>query len=245
MSIRELRDLNGISGSVIHPGQNLRVRPMPGLGGSAQSRTTPEGMDWSVFNVPVKGVYRIQAPNGPYYYETPKASFQKSPGYFEESTISAPVAYKHARLLWNTFEETVEGMGQVSNRLAGWHFVLDPGHGGIDPGTTVRAKDSEGKIFTIVEDEYVHDIALRVYVLLKLNGADVTMTLLSPNHLLRQNSPAANTFVHDRNEVFNSEAWNKRDRAQAWPRGGQTYLNAGSTWPRRLFAGCPQTVRSS
>ncbi len=239
MSLRELRDLNGISGSVIYPGQNLRVRPMPGLGGIAKSRKTPEGMDWSVFNVPVQGVHRIQAPNGPYYFEPPRAKFQKNANYFEESLISAPVAYRHAKLLWDTFEKTVDGMGQVSHSLAGWHFVLDPGHGGIDPGTTVRAKDSEGKIFTIVEDEYVHDIALRVYVLLKLHGAEVTMTLLSPNHLLRQNSPAANTFVHDRNEVFNSAAWNKRDRAAAWPRGGQKYLDARINVAKEAFRGAP------
>ncbi len=239
MSLRELRDLNGISGSVIHPGQNLRVRPIPGLGGSERSRKTPYGLDWSIFNVPVKGVYRIQAANGPYYYEAPRSKNQKHAGYFEESSISAPVAYRHARSLWETFEKTVDGLGKVSNRLAGWHFVLDPGHGGIDPGTTVRAKDSAGKTFTIVEDEYVYDIAVRIFVLLKLNGADVTMTLLSPNHLLRQNSPVANTFVHDRNEVFNSASWNKRDRPAAWPKGGQKYLNARIDVARNAFKGVP------
>ena len=239
MSLRELRDLNGVSGSVIHPGQHLRVRPMPGLGGSKSSRKTPDGLDWSIFNVQVKGVYRIQAANGPYYYEAPRSKSQKHAGYFEESLISAPVAYRHARSLWETFEKTVDGMGKISNRLAGWHFVLDPGHGGIDPGTTVRAKDSAGKTFTIVEDEYVYDIAMRIFVLLKLNGADVTMTLLSPNHLLRQNSPVSNTFVHDRNEVFNSATWNKRDRPAAWPKGGQKYLNARIDVARNAFKGVP------
>lgn len=239
MSLRELRELNGISGSVIHPGRHLRVRPMPGLGGSTSSRKTPDGLDWSAFNVPVKGVYRIQSANGPYYFEAPRAKYQKRADYFEESSISAPVAYRHARLLWETFEKTVNDMGKVSDRLAGWHFVLDPGHGGIDPGTTVRAKDGEGKTFTIVEDEYVYDITLRVYVLLKLNGADVTLTLLSPNHLLRQNSPASSTFVHDRNEVFNSAAWNKRDRPSAWPKGGQKYLDARIDVARKAFKGVP------
>ncbi|MEN8006518.1 MAG: LysM peptidoglycan-binding domain-containing protein [Candidatus Krumholzibacteriota bacterium] len=240
MSLRELRDLNGISGSVIHPGQNLRVRPMPGLGGKASSRQTASGLDWSVVNVPVRGVYRIQAANGPYYYEAPKAKYQKHSNYFEESSISPPVAYRHARLLWESFEKEVAGMGRVGNRLAGWHFVLDPGHGGIDPGTTVRAKDSEGKTFTIVEDEYVYDIALRVYVLLKLNGADVTLTLLSPNHLLRQNSPASRTFVHDRNEVINSASWNKRDRPEAWPKGNQKHLDARVNVAKRAFKGVPK-----
>jgi len=239
MSLRELRQLNGISGSVIHPGQHLRVRPMPGLGGDSNSRKTSDGLDWSLINVAVRGVHIIEAANGPYYFEAPKAKSQTRAGYFEESEISAPVAYRHARLLWDSFEKTVEGMGKISNRLDGWHFVLDPGHGGIDPGTTVRAKDGEGKTFTIVEDEYVYDISLRVYVLLKLNGADVTLTLLSPNHLLRQNSPVSSTFVHDRNEVFNSAAWNKRDRPAAWPKGGQKYLNARIDVARTAFKGVP------
>jgi N-acetylmuramoyl-L-alanine amidase len=185
----------------------------------------------------VKGVYQIKAANGPYYFEAPKADYQKHATYFEESSISAPVAYRHAKLLWDSFENTVAGMGRISDRLAGWNFVLDPGHGGIDPGTTVRAKDSEGKTFTIVEDEYVYDIALRVFVLLKLNGADVTMTLLSPNHLVRQNAPASHTFVHDRNEVINSASWNKTDRPGAWPMGGQTFLNARINVAREAFKG--------
>ncbi len=239
MGLRELRKLNGIKGSVIHPGQNLRVRPMPGLGGTKNERRTSEGVDWSMVNVPVQGVYRIQAANGPYYFAAPKAKYQKYADYFEESSISAPVAYRHAKLLWNSFAQTVDNMGRLSNRLAGWHFVLDPGHGGIDPGTTVKAKDGEGKVFTIVEDEYVYDISLRVYVLLRLNGADVTLTMLSPNHLLRQNAPVANTFVHDRNEVFNSASWNKRDRPAAWPKGGQKYLDARISVAKEAFRGVP------
>jgi LysM repeat protein len=239
MSLRELRNLNGISGSVIHPGQHLRVRPIPGLGGSTISRKTPDGLDWSLFNVSVRGVNFIEAANGPYYFEAPRAKSQKRADYLEESAISAPVAYRHARLLWDSFEKTVAGMGKISTRLAGWHFVLDPGHGGIDPGTTVRAKDGDGKTFTIVEDEYVYDITLRVYILLKLNGADVTMTLLSPNHLLRQNSPVSSTFVHDRNEVFNSADWNKWDRPSTWPKGGQRYLDARINIAKKAYRGVP------
>ncbi len=71
----------------------------------------------------------------------------------------------------------------------------------------------------------MYDIALRVYVLLRLHGAEVTMTLLSPNHLLRQSDPVSSTFVHDRNEVFNSASWNRRNRPSCWPKGGQKYLN--------------------
>lgn len=243
MSLRELRDLNGISGSVIHPGQKLVVRPMPGLGSRERVRRTPDGQDWTMLDVSVPGVQRIRTANGPYYFEAPRASHQKNAGYLEESVISPPVAYRHARKLWNAFAGRVEAMGRLSDDLAGWHFVLDPGHGGIDPGTTVRAKDSEGRTFTIVEDEYVYDIALRVYVLLRLHGAEVTMTLLSPNHLVRQNTPVSSTFVHDRNEVFNSASWNKRDRPSAWPKGGQKYLNARIDVARHAFKGVPESRR--
>jgi len=240
MSLSELRDLNGLSGSVIHPGQKLRVRPMPGLGSREHDRRVIGGQDWSALDVRVAGVARIRSANGPYYFEAPRASRQEKKGYFEDSVISAPVAYRHARRLWDAFAKKVDGMGRLSNRLAGWHFVLDPGHGGIDPGTTVTADDGEGNTFTIVEDEYVYDVALRIYVLLRLHGADVTLTLLSPNHLVRTNTPVSQTFVHDRNEVFNSADWNRRDRPATWPKGGQRYLDARIDVARRAFAGVPR-----
>jgi LysM repeat protein/N-acetylmuramoyl-L-alanine amidase len=243
MSLRELRDLNGVSGSVIHPGQKLIVRPMPGLGSRERVRQAPDGQDWSVIDVSVAGVNRITCANGPYYFEAPRASHQKHAEYFEKSVISPPVAYRHARKLWNSFAAKVDRMGKLSDDLAGWHFVLDPGHGGIHPGTTVRAKDSEGKMFTIVEDEYVYDIALRVYVLLRLHGAEVTMTLLSPNHLVRQNTPVSSTFVHDRNEVINSASWNRKDHPSTWPKGGQKYLSARVNVARHAFEGVPENRR--
>ncbi|HPF71927.1 MAG TPA: N-acetylmuramoyl-L-alanine amidase, partial [Candidatus Krumholzibacteria bacterium] len=85
------------------------------------------------------------------------------------------------------------------------------------------------------------DVALRVAVLLKLHGASVTITLLSPNHLLRGNEPPTATFVHDRNEVFNDEAWNRRNRPQAWPRGGQEYLDRRIAVARDALRGVPDS----
>jgi len=222
MSLSELRRLNNLSGSVIHPGDELRVRPLPG----SSPRQTPQGLDWSLLQVAVAGVAKVKGPNGPYYFAPPQAYRQRSRNYFEESRISPSAAYRNARRLWDKFEKTVAGMGRLSDRLAGWHFVLDPGHGGIDPGY-------------IVEDEYVHDIALRTYVLLKLHGAEVTLTLLSPNHLLRQSEPLNSTFVHDRNEVFNSAEWNRRNKPSTWPKGGQKYLNARINVAKRAFRGAP------
>ncbi len=235
MSLRELRALNKLNGSVIHPGDVLRVRPVPGTTASA----SPQRQDGSLFDIAIAGVAKVQGPNGPYYYAPPKAYRQKSRNYFEESRISPQVAYRHARKLWDEFEKTVNRMPAFSDRLAGWNFVLDPGHGGIDPGTIVKAKDEQGKTFYIVEDEYVHDIALRTYVLLRRHGAKVTLTLLSPNHLLRQSEPVTSTFVHDRNEVFNSAAWNRSNKPSDWPKGGQKYLNARINVAKQAYRGTP------
>ena len=235
MSLSELRQLNGLRGSVIHPGEVLKVRPVPGT--AAQPR--PGELDWNIFKVAVPGVAMLQGPNGPYYFAPPQAYTQKNRNYFEESRLSPQVAYRNARQLWDRFEQTVDSVPRLDNRLAGWHFVLDPGHGGIDPGTIVRARDSDGQAFYIVEDEYVHDIALRVYVLLRLHGADATLTLLSPNHLLRQSEPVTSTFVHDRNEVFNSASWNRSNKPSAWPKGGQKYLSARIDIARQAFKGVP------
>ena len=237
MSLRELRDLNGLSGSLIHPGQVLKVRPL--LGTHVDNGNYIGSLDWDDLKIAVPGVARIKAGNGPYFYERPKAHRQPDKTYVEESSISPSVSYRHARKLFERFEQKVEAMGRLDNRLAGWHFVLDPGHGGIDPGAIVSAKDAEGKRYYVVEDEFVYDLSLRVYALLKLHGAEVTLTLLSPNHLLRGSSPVSHTFVHDRNEVFNDAAWNKGNRRTAWPRGWQSHLNKRVDIAKNAVKGTP------
>jgi len=242
MSLRELRNLNNVSGSIIHPGQKLKVRPLLGSLDLQQTKTpqTPLEVDWAALKISVSGIGKLKAPNGPYYYEKPRATQQKSLTYCEESTINPLISYRHARKLFESFERKVNGMPKLSNRLQGWHFVLDPGHGGIDPGCIVEARDAQGKTYFIVEDEIVYDIALRVFVLLKLHGANVTLTLLSPNHLLRDTDPVANTFVHDRNEVFNSHSWNKKNRPYTWPKGGQKYLSARVDIAKNAFKSTPK-----
>ncbi len=239
MSLRELREMNRIKGSLIVPGQKLKVRPLLG-GPPLESDLAVAGGVISNFDlndmlISVPGVARLASPNGPYYYETPRASAQKNRSYFEKPNISPAVCYQHGSKLLKQFDKTLAVQPQLSRRLAGWTFVLDPGHGGIDPGTIVSAKDAKGQRYYVVEDEYVYDLALRVYALLKLNGADVTMTLLSPNHLLRHNSPQNLTFVHDRSEVFNDKSWNRRNAENTHPMGGQKYLNERKTIARRAF----------
>ncbi len=243
MSLSELRRLNNLRGSVIHPDQKLQVRPIPGAAPpTTSSPGTPASatIDWDKLTVKVTKVQRLRPGNGPYYYEMPRAAHQTNRTYREESSINPLVCYKHAHKLLAKFDKTLKSMPSLSNRFAGWHFVIDPGHGGIDPGAIVRTTDSAGKASYIVEDEYAYDLALRVYALLKLHGAEVTLTVVSPNHLLRGNSPVTKTFVHDRNEVFNDEKWNRRIRPSTWPKGGQKYLNERVEITRRALKNVPK-----
>ena len=235
MTLRELRSLNSISGSLIHPGQTLQVRPMLGAGHGTHQPTR----DWTSLAADISGVRKIGAANGPYFSSAPRASTQRNSTYKEEPRISPKACYNRARQLFDHFAASVDELGQLSNRLAGWHFVLDPGHGGVDPGAIVEGRDPQGESFHIVEDEYVYDLTLRVYVLLRQHGADVTLTLLSSNHLLRGNDPANATFVHDHNEVFNDAQWNSRNRRTTWPKGGQTYLDERIAVARRAWRNTP------
>jgi len=221
MSVAELVKLNRLRGSVIHPGQTLQVRPM--LGGTTEWLKLAD-IRWSDLQIAPMGVHRINAENGPYFGSRPKADQQRATDYYEEHPRSPLKTYRAARKLWERFQRTVDGLGHLSDDLRGWHVVLDPGHGGLDPGAVVRTTDGAGNKLYVVEDEYVYDIALRTYVLLRLHGAAVDMTLLSPNHLIRQNSPPARTFVNEKNEVYNSYEMNRSNRRSDWPSGSRSGL---------------------
>jgi len=216
MTVSELKKLNSLTGSVIHPGQQLRVRPMLGH----RDWLKQSEIRWSDLQVAAPGLNLIELGNGPYFNSRPKADEQKSSDYYEAEPASPLATYRQASKVWKTFERAVSRLGRLSNTLDGWHVVLDPGHGGLDPGAVVETHDGRGNKLYVVEDEYVYDIALRAYVLLKLHGAQVNVTLLSPNHLIRQSGPPALTFVNEKNEVFNSFQLNKRNRKADWPIGG-------------------------
>ena len=241
MSLAELKQLNNLRSSTIHPGQKLNVRP---LLGQELSWLEESDIDWSRLQIAPPGIRKFVRKNGPYYYAHPKASSQRSRTYYEEHPSFPLKTYKQARTLWKAFEQTVSRSGKLSNALDGWHIVLDPGHGGLDPGAVVRTRAGKEKVVYIVEDEYVYDIALRVYVLLRLHGATVTMTLLSPNHLLRNNDPSTRTFVNEKNEVYNSYALNARNSRRQWPRGGRGgNLEDRVSIARTAFAGTPKNRR--
>lgn len=232
MSVSELKKVNKLRGSVIHPGNQLKVRPLLG-----RDWLKPSEIDWDALRGDQGGIARIKADNGPYYFKSPRAARQKSKKYFEGHPGSPLRIYRQARRLWTTFKRQVDALGRLSNALDGWHFVLDPGHGGLDPGAIGSTLDGNGKRLYVVEDEYVYDIALRVYVLLRLHGAQVTMTLLSPNHLIRHTRLPAQTFVNEKNEVYNSYQHNKSNRRSDWPSGGN--LRTRVSIARSAFARTP------
>ncbi len=231
MSLSELKALNQLKGNVIHPNDKLKVRPLRWLEDSE--------IDWKSLQLTHGRKYHLN--NGPYYGSRPKAERQKSTKYYENHPHSPLKTYRSAEKLWRQFERKVDALGRLSNTLDGWHIVLDPGHGGLDPGAVVQTVGGDGNKLYVTEDEYVFDIALRVYVLLRLHGAQATITLLSPNHLIRHNNPPAATFVNEKNEVYNSLAHNRSNQRSDWPSGGN--LKTRVTIAREAFAGVPKGKR--
>ena len=238
MSVAEVKKLNNRRGSVIHPGDRLKVRPL--LGRGTEWLKISE-IDWNALQITLGGVRKISTDNGPYYYARPQAGHQKHARYYEGNSRSPLRTYKQARKLWQAFEREVDRLGRLSNTLEGWHIVVDPGHGGLDPGTIVRTLDGNGNKLYVVEDEYMYDTAMRVYVLLRLHGARVTTTLLSPNHLTRHTSPPTQTFVNEKNEVYNSYALNKSNNRRSWPRSGN--LTSRVRIAREAFEKTPKSRR--
>ena len=236
MSVAEITRINNLSGPLIHPGDQLKVRPLHWLELS--------DIDWNALHrIETIGATKIELGNGPYYTTRPRNTHQPSKTYYEGHPHSPYRTYRQAACLWEAFERKVASLGRLSDQLEGWHLVLDPGHGGLDPGAVAPTLDGNGNTLYVVEDEYVYDIALRVYVLLRLHGAQATITLLSPNHLIRHNTRPTQTFVNEKNEVYNSAIHNKSDQRRAWPRGGNLATRvriarkafAGATPGRRIF----------
>ena len=234
MSVAEITRINKLKrNAVIHPGDRLKVRPMRWVELSE--------IDWDDLQIHRADTPKIAFGNGPYYFSRPRNKRQPNKKYYEEHPSSPRQTYRQATRLWREFESKVGRMGRLSSQLEGWHIVLDPGHGGLDPGAVVSTRDGNGKRLYVVEDEYVFDIALRVYVLVRLHGAHATMTLLSPNHLIRQNDPPTQTFVNEKNEVYNSSAYNQTNKLSAWPRGSN--LETRVRIARQAFAKAPRGRR--
>ncbi|MGL1894627.1 MAG: LysM peptidoglycan-binding domain-containing protein [Spirochaetaceae bacterium] len=132
--------------------------------------------------------------------------------------------YNTAKENWNKFSTLIANESPISNDLEGWTVILDPGHGGKDPGA-IASVIQNGKQSFIVEDEYAYDTAVRLYELLKRNGAKAYMTILSPDHIARNPKTDTTTFINEKNEVYNNYKLNKINNNSIWPVGGQWGLD--------------------
>ena len=218
MSVADLKTMNHMKTALIHPGDQLKVTPFLQKGSEWLKISE---IDWDDLMGSSGGLKKITVGNGPYYGSRPKARRQNDRRYYESARLSLRNTYNRAQKLQAALDRKISKMGRLSDCLKGWHIVIDPGHGGLDPGAVVANLDGNGDKVYVVEDEYVYDIALRVYVMLRLHGADVTLTLLSPNHLIRHSDPPVQTFVNEKNEVYNSLAFNRGNSRSHWPKGGR------------------------
>lgn len=194
---------------------------------------------WDSYVVLDKTIPVFEWNNDYYYWTHPGEVSQPNRGYYENSWPSPLDAYKKATQLLAKFDQLIDQRGPLSNILKGYTIVLDPGHGGLDPGAIVKAADANGKDVYLTEHEYVYDIALRVYALFKRHGANVSLTVLAPNHLIRDTQPANNTLINEKNQVYADLALNKSDDNDAWPNGSQNGLDKRVSVADKAFKGVP------
>ncbi|MBI9100535.1 MAG: LysM peptidoglycan-binding domain-containing protein [Spirochaetaceae bacterium] len=226
MKIDELIAFNKIENERIYPGQELKLYPFI----------------VDDFEMPEKKTTTLLAN----YAETPleeymnyedSRQFQPSREYAETELDDPVTNYNQARAILASFDQTIDRERRLSNDLAGYHIVIDPGHGGLDPGAIVPSVNGNGETVYVVEDEYAYDISLRTYRLLKLHGAEVTLTIISPNHQIRHSSNPSETFVNMKNEVYNFKAMNRAGDDGSWPVGGSQGLRKRVEIAETAFAG--------
>ncbi|MBN2618263.1 MAG: LysM peptidoglycan-binding domain-containing protein [Spirochaetales bacterium] len=146
--------------------------------------------------------------------------YQKSKNYVIDELSNPLDKYNLAKDLWGNFSSLISKEEKMSDDLKGWTIVLDPGHGGKDPGA-IATVNLNGNTVYIVEDEYAYDTTVRLYELLKRNGADVYMTILSPDHISRNPLSKTTTFINEKNEVYNNYKLNQINNSKIWPVGGE------------------------
>lgn len=249
VTVKELISWNNLHSSdkdpAIHPGDVLTLFPNIEAGlisdmKSSKAKTALARLETRPATA-LKPIPRLPA-IGEYFYSSPKKNTQPSTSYWEGATASSINDYWRARNIYAVFRSEAENLPRISNALAGWHIVLDPGHGGLDPGAIVAVRDGNNREIVVTEDEYVYDIALRVYRILIQHGAEVSLTVLAPDHHLRSNSNARLTFVNRKNEVYADTKHNKTD---GWrPVGTKDGLDMRKNIAARLTQALPPAKRS-
>jgi N-acetylmuramoyl-L-alanine amidase len=81
---------------------------------------------------------------GPWFNDKSDKKTQLSLEYGELSKWSTVESYKKAVETKKILDREIEMAGKLSRDLKGWTIVLDPGHGGLDPGAIVESKDGQG-----------------------------------------------------------------------------------------------------
>ncbi len=108
--------------------------------------------------------------------------------------------------------------------LYGWMVVLDPGHGGKDPGSSGIFNDQR-----VVEDEYVYDVALRTQRLIKSMGGLAMLTIHDKK--TGERSPVAQeVFPDERAETYTGQS----RVVEALTSGLKPRLTYGNTQSRRF-----------
>lgn len=216
-SVARIKKINGLKSPRIYPGQQLQVG---------------------------EKIREFLLPNGPYYHTRPARDLQDTRDYAEGSSGTPARDFARARGLLASHRSELEvRFARIKGRkkpLRGWRIVIDPGHGGRDPGAIVSNRDGRDRGVHVVEDEYVYDIALRVFERLLLYGASVDLTVISPNHLRRDNTPASSTFVNEQNEVYNDPAMSRSSKNGSRP--GSDNINRRVRISNAFFGGRSKTL---
>lgn len=164
---------------------------------------------------------------------------QPDKSYEKLSAYSIRRDYLKAKERLNQFNKNIELLPRQSNSLKNYSVFLDPGHGGMDPGAIVSSKTGDGKIVYVVEDEYNYDLSMRLYKLLKLNGARVGISVISPNQTIRNTGLSSQTFVNEKNEVYNDKVYSSGSKAGR-PIGGSWGLEQRVKLAQKFFRQKPE-----
>lgn len=80
--------------------------------------------------------------------------------------------------------ETLRKTVPKDTTLAGYYFVLDPGHGDNDPGAIRTSKRKDGTLYHASESILTIDMARRLAWYLKMRGASGVYMTLGPNEII-------------------------------------------------------------